>query len=282
MYLFSYFRTEVEALHLAISEDGFAFEALNANRPVLVGEVNTCTLRDPFILQADDGRFHLLATDGWKSRAIVHAQSEDLITWSRQTAIPVMEDVAGTRNVWAPEAFYGHEDGRYRIIWSSTVSEDLDDSPGHRIWACETKDFESFLPAHPFFDPGYNVIDATVAAFGDAYLMAFKDERGENRIGTDYKALRTAMSFRASGPFESVSDLVTPPLVEGPTLYRKDDLWVMLYDHFHEHRYGASLSEDGRRWQVSEVKVVLPEGPRHGSVIEIDDKIGNSIRSQFG
>jgi hypothetical protein len=190
--------------------------------------------------------------------------------------------VPGTRNAWAPEAFRGHEDGLYRLIWSSTVSEDPDDNPGHRIWSCETEDFRSFSESRLFFDPGYNVIDATVAAHGDAYLMAFKDERGENKLGTDYKGLRTAMSLSGRGPFESISDLVTPSLVEGPTLYRKDDLWVMLYDHFHEHRYGASLSEDGRHWQVSEVEVILPEGPRHGSVIEIDDETGNSIRSHFG
>ena len=282
MYLFSYFRTEAEALHLALSEDGFSFEAVNGNCPVLAGAVNTRTLRDPFVTQSADGRFHLLATDGWKSRSIVHADSDDLITWSDQTAIPVMEDVPGTRNTWAPEAFFGNEDGLFRVIWSSTVSEDPDDDPGHRIWACETEDFLSFSGSHLFFDPGYNVIDATVSAYGDAYLMAFKDERGENKRGTDFKALRTAMSLSAAGPFDSVSDLVTPSLVEGPTLYRKDELWVMLYDHFIEHRYGASLSEDGRHWQVSEVEVILPEGPRHGNVIEIEDWIGQNIRSHFG
>ena len=80
----------------------------------------------------------------------------------------------------------------------------------------------------------------------------------------------------------SVSDLITPSPVEGPTIYRKDDLWVMLYDHFLEHRYGASLSDDGRTWSVSEVEIILPEGPRHGSVIEIDDQIGERLKSHFG
>ena len=35
MYLMSYFRTQAEALHLAISRDGLVWEALNENRPVL-------------------------------------------------------------------------------------------------------------------------------------------------------------------------------------------------------------------------------------------------------
>ena len=214
---------------------------------------------------------------------MIHAKSDDLITWSEQILLPVMAGIPGARNAWAPEAFYGNEDGLYRLIWSSTVSEDPSDAiRDHRIWACETEDFRSFSKSHLFFDPGYNVIDATVTHLGGAYLMVFKDERGENRPGTEFKALRTAMSLRASGPFESVSDLITPSLVEGPTLYRKDELWVMLYDHFHDHHYGASLSEDGRNWQVSEVEIALPEGPRHGSVIEIDDEVACGLRSHFG
>ena len=283
MYLFSYFRTESEALHLALSQDGFAFEELNGNKPILEPPPDAGTMRDPFILQAEDGRFHLLATGGWSSTDIVHASSDDLITWSDQRPVPVMGDVPGTRNCWAPEAFYGREDGSYRLIWSSTVSSEPEEKiRDHRIWACETKDFETFTASHLFFDPGYNVIDATVAVYGDAYLMAFKDERGENRAGTDYKAIRTSMSLRARGPFDAVSDLITPNLVEGPTIYRKDGLWVMLYDHFMEGRYGASLSDDGRSWDVSEVDIVLPEGPRHGSVIEVSDQVADRLKSHFG
>ncbi len=35
MFVMSYFRTESEALHLAISEDGLEWTALNGNRPLL-------------------------------------------------------------------------------------------------------------------------------------------------------------------------------------------------------------------------------------------------------
>jgi hypothetical protein len=90
------------------------------------------------------------------------------------------------------------------------------------------------------------------------------------------------MSLRGAGPFESVSELITPSLVEGPTLYKKDGPWMMLCDYYRHHHYGASLSEDGRDWRVSEVEVILPEGPRHRSVIEIDDEVANRLRSHFG
>lgn len=282
MYLFSYFRTEAEALHLALSEDGFTFEALNGNAPVLSASGQVRTIRDPYIFRDDNGRFHLLATGGWDRTDLVHGVSNDLVTWSDLVNVPVMADVPGTRNVWAPEAFAG-DDGKVRLIWSSTVSVDGPEKlRDHRIWACDTTDFETFSAPRLFFDPGYDVIDATVARFGDAYLMAFKDERGENRVDTEFKAIRMAMSLRPDGPYASVSDLVTPAPVEGPTLYRKDGLWLMLYDHFIEHRYGASLSEDGREWQVSEIEVILPDGPRHGSVIEVSDEVGTRLKDHYG
>ena len=283
MHLFSFFRTEMEALHLALSKDGFTFDSVNRNRPVLEGTVNTCTLRDPFLIQSGHGVFHLLASDGWESTSIIHASSNDLIDWSEQAAVPVMDDVPGTRNSWAPEAFYDKESGLFRLIWSSTVCENpAKDERDHRIWSCETEDFHEFAESRLFFDPGYNVIDATVVPYGDAYLMAFKDERGENRKRTEYKALRTALSLRGAGPFESVSELITPSLVEGPALYKIDGLWMMLYDYFHHHHYGASLSEDGIDWRVSGVEVILPEGARHGSVIEIDDEVANRLKCHFG
>ena len=52
MYVMSYFRTESEALHLALSDDGLKWRALNDNKPILSGTIGTNTLRDPFVFQA--------------------------------------------------------------------------------------------------------------------------------------------------------------------------------------------------------------------------------------
>jgi hypothetical protein len=143
-----------------------------------------------------------------------------------------------------------------------------DEDWDHRIWAATTTDFEAYSPAEWFFDPGYSVIDATVARHGGAYLMAFKDERGENRPGTAYKAIRVCTS--ADGrEFAAISDLVTPTLVEGPSLFRHQGRWVMVYDHFEEGRYGASTSPDGRVWSVYDGPTRFPPGVRHGSVCAI-------------
>jgi hypothetical protein len=94
------------------------------------------------------------------------------------------------------------------------------------------------------------VIDATVVAHKRSYLMAFKDERGENRAGTTGKAIRVCIAPQAHGPWTEISAVVTPPLTEGPALFRRDTRWVMLFDHFMEGFFGAVESQDGRAWSA--------------------------------
>jgi hypothetical protein len=283
MYVLSYFRTEAEALHLAISDDGWHWKALSNNRPILDGSVKTKTLRDPFIMQAQDGQFHLFASDGWQSLYIVHASSEDLLHWSDQEALPAMKEIEGARNAWAPECFYDYEQQLYRIIWSSTVS--VNGPPqlrDHRIWSMATRDFKTYTPAQMFLDPGYNVIDATVGHHADKYLIAFKDERGDHSQGTDFKAIRVCLSDKGIGPFGEISGLISPCLVEGPTLFRAKDQWVMLYDHFMGHHYGASVSADGLQWRIVTKEMTFPPEPRHGSVLEIPETLGARLRKLMG
>lgn len=286
----AYFRTEAEALHLAISDDGFAWTPLNGNRPLLRAGTAARTLRDPHISRAPDGRFHLVFTGGWATGEIMHAASPDLLDWSPPEAIPVMAGVPSARNCWAPECFFDPAEDSCRLLWSSTVNPDdsLDwEAPGvwnrshdHRTWTTTTEDFARCAPARRLFDPGYSVIDATLAEHAGRYLLAFKDERGENRLGTDHKAIRVCEAPSATGPFAAISALVTPPLTEGPALLRLEGRWLMFYDHHQEGRYGASASDDGRTWTVVTDRIRFPPGARHASVLEVDDGVASPLRAK--
>ncbi|MFB6120732.1 MAG: glycoside hydrolase family 43 protein [Halobacteriaceae archaeon] len=283
-YVLSYFRTEAEALHLAVSDDGYDFTALNGGDAVLESDVGAESIRDPFLY--DDGeRFHLLGTDGWHSDHVVHATSPDLVAWSAPERLPVMADVEGTLNTWAPECYYDREAGVTRLLWSSTVGAgEAPDDPAeqaaydHRIWAAETTDFESFTDPEVFLDPGFNVIDATVARHDGEYLLAVKDERGANTVDTDHKDVAIGRAETGRGPFTPLSDPVTPAPVEGPTLYRADGEWLLLYDHFIEGDYGASRSPDGEAWERADDAVSVPEGVRHGSVMGVERGVVESLR----
>jgi hypothetical protein len=278
MLVMSYFTEQDEALHLAVSTDGgHRFEPVNGGRPVLRGSVGSGALRDPFLGIGPDGRVHMLATDGWSSPSIVHAVSEDddLRSWSAQRLLPVMAEVSGAHNAWAPEFFLDHTTGSYHLIWSSVVDAavpaDARDwqnvGQDHRIWHCTTEDFSSFSPAEVFFDPGHPVIDATVVRDGERFLMAYKDERGENDPSTSHKHILLTSFERPGGPYAAPRGPVGPSAVEGPCFFRREGEWILLFDHYLEHRYGAVRSSDGLTWEHAEVG--LPPGIRHASVLAL-------------
>ncbi|MEF8852365.1 MAG: glycoside hydrolase family 43 protein [Haloarculaceae archaeon] len=281
-FVLSFFRTGVEAMHLATSTDGYAWETLNGGDPVLRGSVRTETLRDPFLFEDREGTFHLLSTDGWESQYVVHATSSDLVEWSDQEAFPVMTGVEGAKNAWAPECYYDRENDEYRLLWSSTVETDPGEEYNNRIWSATTDDFETVGPAEWFVDPGFEVIDATVVHHDGAYHMALKDERGVNELDTDYKAVRTATAADGEGPFDDLSDLVTPSPVEGPTLFRNEGEWWLFYDYFLEDRYGASRSEDFETWETFGDEVDFPAKPRHASVLAVDADVVEGLRDAWG
>ena len=281
MYLMSYFRTEAEALHLAVSSDGLSWTALNDNEPVWESTLEHASVRDPVIFRDNDGAYHLFGTAGWTSDSIVHAISTDLRNWCGAELVPVMKNVAEVRNVWAPECFFDVENELYRIIWSSSTTEpNNEDDWNHRIWGTTTRDFKEYSPAEIYFDPGYSVIDATVVRRNGLYLMAYKDERGWNKPDTPNKAIRICTALLATGPWSPPSGLLTPTLTEGPTLFWRDGGWTMLYDLFdlsEDARFGAAHSVDGDNWLDITQQCSFPPGPRHGSVIEWEDVTAKAL-----
>lgn len=273
MFMLSYFKEDGEHLYLAQSEDGYNWTEQYGGEPVYSSGLGSAQIRDPFIIQDRDGVYHLLWTDGWKSRSMGYARSTDLKNWEDARLIPVMEHLPQTQNVWAPEAFYDEGAQAYRIVWSSTVG---DGPRNHRIWSVTTRDFQQFSEASLFFDPGYNVIDACITDMGHYYYMLYKDERGVNQPDTDYKAIRSC-TFSKSGSdrpdVQDISDLLTAPLTEGPTLYSigqgDGKAWIMLVDGFQEHYYSAYRSTDLKSWEHIGDQVKLPKGIRHGAVFAI-------------
>jgi hypothetical protein len=269
-WVMAYFTTPHEALHLALSTNGTTWRPIHDQQPLVFSTVGTRSMRDPFVFRARDGRFHLLWTDGWRSRAIGHSCSDDLITWEQQRLLPVMDAVPGAQNSWAPECFYDRECGEYRLIWSSTVEGSASgDVWNHRIWSATTPDFVHVSPPAVWFDPEYPVIDATVVHTGSRYVMIFKDERGSNRPGTDNKAMRVAVSGNGGGPFEVMTGLVTPHLTEGPAVFQVEHEWLMIFDHFLDHAYGASRSADLLHWRPTTDDCRFPPGARHASVVPV-------------
>ena len=122
VFLFSYFKGHGDGLHLAWSTNGLEWTALNNDNPFLTPHIGPEKLmRDPFLLLASDGIFHLVWTAGWHGRGIGYAFSTDLLEWSSQQWLGVMEHEEKAKNCWAPEIFFVDSKGENIIYWARSI-----------------------------------------------------------------------------------------------------------------------------------------------------------------
>lgn len=278
-YLFSYFMGNGEdGLHLAYSYDGLNWKALKNNSSFLTPEVGTDKLmRDPCIITGPDGLFHMVWTVSWKEKSIGYSSSKDLINWSEQISIPVMEHESDARNCWAPEVFYDQASQHYLIIWSTTIpgrfpeTDDQGDSKhNHRMYYVTTKDFKSFSETLLFYDQGFNVIDGTLIKHADQYVLFLKNE---TRTPPE-KNIRIAYSKNLTSGYSNASEPITGDYwAEGPTVLKIDDYWYVYFDKYRKHKMGAVRSKDLQNWEDISDQVSFPEGTRHGTVFEVSPKV---------
>src|ERR1051325_6888315 len=262
-YVFAYFKGNGEdGLHLAYSNDGLFWKSLNRGRSLLQPSVGSDKLmRDPHLSFGPDGLFHLVWTTSWTEAVIGHATSKDLIHWSEQQTIKPMRQEPNVQNVWAPELFYDAGARRYLLFWSTTISGRFpamnDNRFGHRIYVSTTRDFRTFEAAHLFYDPGFNVIDATIVKDRNRYIMFFKNE---TQRPTPEKNIRYAVSKKPAGPYSAPSSPITGHYwSEGPSAIKIGGTWFVYFDRYLEHRYGGVSSIDMQQWEDISAELRFPE-----------------------
>ncbi|MEP6746756.1 MAG: glycoside hydrolase family 43 protein [Bacteroidota bacterium] len=275
VYMFSYFKDNGEdGLHLAYSADGCSWSALNDGKSVLKPTVAKDKLmRDPCIIRGADNKFHMVWTVSWNDGGIGYANSADLIHWSDQQFIPVMKDEPAARNCWAPEIFYDAGSKEYMIYWATTIPGRFmagdtagDDKYNHRIYYVTTKDFKTFSKTKLLYDQGFNVIDATIQKDDNRYVMFLKDETKN----PPQKNIRIAFSDALTGSYSAPSAPITGRYwAEGPTVIKINGKWIMYFDKYTDHKYGAVESSDLINWLDISDKINFPKGTRHGTVFEI-------------
>jgi lysophospholipase L1-like esterase len=286
-WVFTYFTGNgADGLHLAVSTDGWRWEALNGGRSVLAPQVGKDRLmRDPCLLAAPDGTFHLVWTTGWWDRGIGHASTRDLVTWSAQQAIPVMESEPTARNAWAPEAIWDGQRSQFLVFWASTIPGRFpattgasEDGLNHRIYCTTTKDWVTFSPTRLCCDAGFNMIDATILSAAPGRLvMIAKDES----LNPPRKHLRLAEASDVEGPWTSFGPPFTPDWVEGPTAIRIGADTVVYFDVYREHRYGAVRSRDLGGWEDVSAQISVPAGARHGTMLAVSPDVVERLRSAY-
>jgi len=278
VFLFSYFKGNGEdGLHFAWSRDGYSWKALKNDSSFLRPTVSKDKLmRDPCIIRGRDGLFHMVWTVSWNDKGIGYASSKDLVNWSPQRFIPVMAKEEGARNCWAPEISYDNKSGIYMIYWATTITGKFpetksgkENSYNHRMYYVTTKDFQKFSDTRLLYDPGFNIIDATIVKGKDRFIMFLKDETPEPA----QKNLKIAYSNKLTGPYGKAGEPITGNYwAEGPTTARFSDQWIVYFDKYRDHKYGAVMSTDLINWTDISEKISMPAGLRHGTVFMVTEK----------
>ena len=274
VFMFSYFKNNgKDGLHLASSNDGLKWTALKNDQSFLKPVLSKDSLmRDPCIIRGADGLFHMVWTVSWNQRGIGYANSKDLINWSEQKYIPVMMHEDSAKNCWAPEVTYDKKNKQYMIYWATTIAGKYKADPkvesgyNHRIYYVLTKDFETFSKTKMLYDKGFNVIDATIVPDGNRFVMFLKDETREPA----QKNIKIAYSKKLSSDYSDASAPITGNYwAEGPTTVKIKDRWIVYFDKYRDHKYGAIQSFDLVNWTDISEKISLPNGIRHGTIFKI-------------
>lgn len=278
-YLFTSFREPAtDGLRLAYSTDGYRWTDFDTT--FLKPAIDSFVMRDPSMVQGPDGTFHLVFTSAWKgTKTFGYARSKDLVNWSEQKSIPVMQHEPTTVNVWAPELFYDDVEKQFIIIWASTVphrfakGQEAEDN-NHRMYYTTTKDFTSFSDTKLFLDPGFSVIDCVIVKRGDNdYVLVLKDNTRPERN------IKVAFARQPLGPYSIPSAPFSPNFTEGPTVAKVGEDYLIYYDQYRDKIYGARKTRDFISFSDATGEVSLPEGHKHGTILQVDKKVIRQLKA---
>ena len=273
-YLFTSFHEPADkGLRMLYSYEGRKWNDLDT--VLLKPEVgNQKVMRDPSMVQGSDKTFHLVWTSSWRGdKGFGYASSKDLVHWTRQTFIPVMEHEPATVNVWAPELFYDDEQKQYIIIWASCIPGRFErgieeDSNNHRMYFTTTKDFKSFSDTKLFLDPGFSVIDAVILKRAkNDYILVLKDNTRPERN------IKVAFAEDPLGPWKNISKPFTEKFTEGPSIVKLKNEWLIYFDAYQKKEYEAVATKDFVQFESLKGVVMVPEGHKHGTIVPVKRKL---------
>jgi predicted GH43/DUF377 family glycosyl hydrolase len=280
VYLFTSFKEPAnEGLRMLYSKDGYHWKRVDSVllKP-MIGKDKI--MRDPSMIQSPDGTFHLVWTTEWKGgNGFGTASSKDLINWTEQRYIPVMQYEPTVVNVWAPELFYDDETQQYIIIWASCIPGRFErgieeDSNNQRMYYTTTKDFVAFSETKLFLDPKFSVIDAVIVKCATKdYVLVLKDNTRPERN------IKVAFAESSLGPWKNISAPFTEKFTEGPAVLKVKDGWMIYYDVYQDKKYGASFTKDFETFVKVDSLINVPDAHKHGTIVTVNKKyIGKLLK----
>jgi arabinoxylan arabinofuranohydrolase len=290
-YLFAYFVGNgpgQEAVHFAISPDGFNWVALNGNQPVIAPDTISSRggVRDPHILRGPDGKFYMVLTDlyvpddGWTNTGMVFLKSDDLVSWtSSKVNIPdLFSEFNDVTRVWAPQTFYDEDAGRYMVYFSMLQPGGYDII----YYAYANDDFTSLAtkPEQMFYHPdSKSCIDGDIIYKDGIYHLFFKTEGHGNGI-------KKATSNRLTEGYEMHDEYLqqTTEAVEGSCVFKliDSDEYILMYDVYMRGSYQFTKSADLENFRIIDQEITMNFHPRHGTVIAVTNSELDRLINRWG
>ena len=301
-YVYTYFRGNIygngesQHIHMAVSEDGYFWDAINDNEPVLKAEKGTGGVRDSFLIRSPYGdKFYLIGTDldanggDWAayankgSKAIRVWESTDLVNWSEERLIDIAPKGAGC--MWAPECHYDASTGEYVVYFSTGIVG----GNGKKIYYVKTRDFYNFTEAKIFKDVEGKTtfIDTSITEYNGTYYRFTKNEneitilveKSDSLLG-EYSLIKTRIANQWG--------------VEGPGIYKinGEEKWCLYMDGYANENAGvgyfpliAESEEDlktGNFRKLESGEYEMPPGAKHGSFVPITEEEYNALVDKYG
>lgn len=292
-YLFAYFTgnsQEEESVHFALSTDGYNYNALNNNQPIIDSKIISSSggIRDPHILRGADGKtFYMVVTDmvsakGWSSnRAMVLMKSTDLINWSSSIVnVPQTypKEFGDVKRVWAPQTIYDKDTKQYMIYWSMLGSK----GPDIIYYAYANKDFTALTttPKQLFYSPSNSAcIDGDIIFNKGKYHLFFKNESSGGGIRQAVSDKLTEGYVQQEGFFDQ-----TDEAVEGSGIFKliDSDEYILMYDMYMKGKYQFTKTKDFQHFSIVDNAISMNFHPRHGTVIRITEKEKQALIKKWG
>lgn len=292
-YLFTYFtgnHMNEEAVHYAVSMDGYSYWTLNDNKPIIDSKVISSTggVRDPHILRCEDGKsFYMVVTDmvsdnGWDSnRGMVLLKSTDLVNWSH-SIINMQKRYSGQeklKRVWAPQTVYDPEVKKYMVYWSMKYGDGADII----YYAYANDEFTDLIgEPKPLFLPenGRSCIDGDIVYKDGIFHLFYKTEGHGNGIKVATTHSLTSGKWKEEPDYKQQ----TTDAVEGAGTFKliNQDKYVLIYDVYMKGKYQFTETTDLKNFKVIDNDIKMNFHPRHGTIIPITHNELKDITDKWG
>ena len=276
-----------------LSRDGYHFNTINGGNSVLESTKGHECMRDPFIMQGQNGFYYAIFTDmrsadGWASQSsIIIFESEDLVNWDEGTIID-FNDYGWYNRAWAPQAiwdpeFYDEETGEYGAYMSYLALCSGGNTQMYKVYSRDMKTLitePELLYRHAEFEDD---IDSDIIYKDGIYYMYVKDEsRGGVYVVT---------SRHAGGPYsERINKLPAKKnnnevAIEGSAIFKlmNEDKYHLVYDAYMDGFFVMTETTDLVNFnQLDRRDYSFNFTPRHGYVITISKAEVDKLQEAYG